>query len=80
MNAPDLSSKSKCNKHVIINQPRLIKTSLHAIITFSDSSHNCLSPAEDPGNLSADLTQSETTAELLDPELLGDLFNSGTTL
>ena len=35
-----------------------------------------MNPAEDLGNLPADLTQSEITAELSDPELSGDLFNS----
>jgi hypothetical protein len=35
-----------------------------------------LNPAEDLGNLPAHLTQSEITANVFDPELLGDLFNS----
>jgi hypothetical protein len=35
-----------------------------------------LNPAEDLGNLPAEHTQSEITAELSDPELSGDLFNS----
>ena len=35
-----------------------------------------MNPAEDLGNLPAEHTQSEITAELSDPELSGDLFNS----
>ena len=35
-----------------------------------------MNPAEYLGNLPADLTQSEITAKLSDPKLLGDLFNS----
>jgi hypothetical protein len=35
-----------------------------------------LNPAEDLGNLPPDHTQSEITAELSDPELSGELFNS----
>ena len=35
-----------------------------------------MNPAEDLGNLPADHTQSEITAELSDPELSGELFNS----
>ena len=53
-----------------------IKTSPRANITFSDSNHISLNPAEELGNLPANLTQSETIAELSDPELSGDLFNS----
>ncbi len=60
----------------MINHPSLIKTSPCAYITFSDSSHNYLSLAEDQRNLPADPTQSEITAKLLDLKLSGDLFNS----
>jgi hypothetical protein len=35
-----------------------------------------LNPAEDLGNLPADHTQSEISAKLSDPELVGDRFNS----
>ncbi len=58
----------------MINHPSPIKTSPCANI--SDSSNNCLSPAEDLANLPADLTQSEITAKLSDPKLSGDFFNS----
>ncbi len=53
-----------------------LKTSPRANITFSDSNHVSLNPAEELGDLPANLTQSETFAELSDPELSGDLFNS----
>ena len=53
-----------------------IKTSPRANITFSDSNNISLNLAEELGNLPANLTQSETIAELSDPELSGDLFNS----
>ena len=53
-----------------------IKTSPRANITFSGSNKTCSNLAEDLGNLPVNLTQSETITELLDPELLGDLFNS----
>jgi hypothetical protein len=53
-----------------------IKTSPRANITFSDSNNISSNPAEELGNLPANLTQSETIAELSDPELSGDLFNS----
>ncbi len=53
-----------------------IKTSPRANITFSDSNHISLNPADELGNLPANLTQSETIAKLSDPKLSGDLFNS----
>ena len=61
---------------MITNDPSPIRTTLLANITFSDSSNTRLNPVEDLGNLSAELIQSEITAKLSDPKLLGDLFNS----
>ena len=39
-----------------------------------------LNPAKDLGNHLADPTQNEITAELLDPEMSGDLLNSVTPM
>ena len=68
--------RHKCDKQQLVNLPSPIKTTPRATLTFSDSNHTSLNPAEDLGNLPADLTQSEITAELSDPKLSGDLFNS----
>ncbi len=53
----------------------MIKTPPRVILTFSDSNHNSLKLEEDLGNLPADHTQSEITAEMLDSKLSGVLFN-----
>jgi hypothetical protein len=72
----NVCSRHKCNKQTLVNYPSPIKTTPRANKTFSDSNHSHLNPAEDLGNLPAEHTQSEITAELSDPELSGDLFNS----
>ena len=61
---------------MITNYPSPIKNTPCANITFSDWNNTSSNPAEDLGNFPAELTQSEITAELLDPNLSGDLFNS----
>ncbi len=71
----NVCSRHGCSKQTLVNYPSPIKTTPRAKITFSDSNHSHLNQAEDLGNLPADHTQSEITAELLDPELSGDLFN-----
>ncbi len=74
------STKKICNKidcnEIMTTYLSPIKTSPRANITFSDSNHISLNPAEELGDLPANLTQSETIAELSDPELSGDLFNT----
>ena len=70
-----MCSKIDCNE-MMNTYLSPIKTSPRANITFSDSNHISLNPADELGNLPANLTQSETIAELSDPELSGDLFNS----
>jgi hypothetical protein len=61
---------------MINNYPSPIENTPHANITFSDPNNTSLNPAEDLGNHPVELTQSEITSKLLDPKLLGDLFNS----
>ncbi len=56
----------------------LVNTTPVQKLTFSDSKP--WSTAKDTGNLLADYAQSEVTAELLDPELSGDLLNSVTPM
>ena len=60
---------------MINNDPSPIENTPHANITFSDPNNTSLNPAEDLGNHPVELTQSEITSKLLDPKLLGDLFN-----
>jgi hypothetical protein len=60
---------------MITNYPSPIENTPRANITFSDSNNRSSNLAEDRGNLPAETTQSEITAELLDPKLPGDLFN-----
>jgi hypothetical protein len=61
---------------MIANYPSPIENTPRANITFSDSHNTSLNLAEGLGNLPTETTQSEITAELSDPELSGDLFNS----
>ena len=71
----NLRSKTNCNEK-FAQYPSPIKTTPRANTTFSDSNNTSSNPAEDLGNLPAELTQSEITSELSAPELSGDLVNS----
>ncbi len=57
----------------LVTLPHVLK--LHFLI----QTHG-LNPAKDLGNLLADHTQREITAELSDPELSGDFLNSVTPM
>jgi hypothetical protein len=71
------SSGNVCKKHNCSQQkfdtyPSPIKTTKPINSKFSILNNTCLNdPAKDIGNLSANHTQSEITAKLLDPKMLG---------
>ena len=60
---------------MINNYSSIIENTPHTNISISDPNNTSLNPAEDLGNHPVELTQSEITSKLLDPKLLGDLFN-----
>jgi len=69
--------KHNCNKQKIDTYTSPIETTKRINSTFSILNNTCLNdPARELGNLSADHTQSEITAELSDPELLGAFLKS----